>query len=684
MSALPKLRQDLILVEQTYHGEQSFILKDPESRKYFRFRPVEVMVMQILDGEHTPEQAATALAADGVRVGARGIEAFAGKLQGMGLCERTLRERSVLAMERLRAERRRRLNRGPFQGDLLRLRWSAGDPDKLFDRWLPRLRFFFTRTFLAISVGLFAIYFLVLGLKWPDFSRAVADLYAFNFTLGTFAVFWLTGFCIIVFHELGHGFTCKYFGGQVHEIGAMLIYFEPAFYCNVNDAWTFPELKARLWVTAAGSWIQLVIASIAAVVWWAAAPGTLLSAIALAAVLIGGVTTIFVNLNPLIPLDGYYALSDYLEVPNLRQRSSAYLTWFLKTRIFRLELPQPPADLREERIFLIYGGLAASYILIILTLFAATVAGWLSRWLGAMGLLVFAVGMWFVLRDQLRDWWRTARLALQNHGTLSWGKRSQAWAGGIGLLVLLLGAVIPWPLTISGPLVVWPALRIPLTAPDSGMVASVQVHEGTSVPAGAPLLHIRNLALERELVVHRRTADSLSIREDQARARGQAGELSLIDAALQSEQASISGIRQRIAALQLRALAGGVVVTPRPEELTGRWVSNGEVVLQLGWPDSVEVRIGLAGAGGTLLRPGQPVRLWSQAATRDGSRLQRLSSVSAIAAPNQELEARVRMAATPAFRPGMTGEARITVRDSNLWGALWWNLRRRIRSDILL
>jgi hypothetical protein len=198
------------------------------------------------------------------------------------------------------------------------------------------------------------------------------------------------------------------------------------------------------------------------------------------------------------------------------------------------------------------------------------------------------------------------------------------------------------------------------------------------------LLHIRNLSLERELVVHRLTADSLSIREDQARARGQAGELALIDAALQSEQASIAGINQRIAALQLRALAGGVVVTPRPEELMGRWVSNGEVVLQLGWPDSVEVRIGLAGAGGTLVRPGQPVRLLSQAATAGASRVQRLSSVSAIAAQNQELEARVRMAAAPAFRPGMTGEARITVRESNLWGALWWNLRRRIRSDILL
>ena len=81
--------------------------------------------------------------------------------------------------------------------------------------------------------------------------------------MGSLFVLWLTALVIIVIHELGHGYTCKYFGGQVHEIGAMLLYFEPAFFCNVNDAWTFPELRARLWVTAAGSWIQLVVASLA-------------------------------------------------------------------------------------------------------------------------------------------------------------------------------------------------------------------------------------------------------------------------------------------------------------------------------------------------------------------------------------------------------------------------------------
>jgi putative peptide zinc metalloprotease protein len=679
----PKLRRDLVLVEQTYRGEQSYIIKDPESRKYFRFRPVEVMVMQALDGEHTAAEAAAALAEEGVRVTPKGVESFAAKLTAMGLCERTLGERSVLLMERLRAQRRRRLGKGIFQGDILRLRWSVGDPDKLFDRWMPRLRFFFSRAFLVTSVALFAVYFLVLAIKWPEFSRALADLYTFKITLGTLAVFYVTSAVIIAIHELGHGFTCKYFGGQVHEIGAMLIYFEPAFFCNVNDAWTFPELRARLWVTAAGSWIQMVVASIGAIVWWAAAPGTLISEVALAAVLIGGIMTVLMNVNPLIPLDGYYALSDYLEVPNLRQRASAHIAWLLKTRVLRLDLPQPPADPREQRIFLIYGALALTYIILILALFAATTFGWLSRWLGVLGLLIFAVGMWLSLRKQVKEWTQAVRLSLRKHGKIWQTGPLRSRLIGAAATIVVLGFIVPWPITISGPLVVAPALAIPLTAPDSGIVEQVRVREGSRVPAGAPLLHIRNLELEREMVSHQRVADSLAVRSAQARARNQAAEMSLLDAARSVEEARLAGIRNRLVELGIRALSSGVVVTRRPEELAGRWVSNGEVVLQLGQPDSVEIRIVLAGAGATLVKGGQPVRLFSRATLERPLRA-RLSAISVAANSPNGLEARVRLPAGDSWRPGMTGEASITLRRSNLWGALWWSVRRGIRSDILL
>jgi multidrug efflux pump subunit AcrA (membrane-fusion protein) len=682
VSRCAKLRPDLVLVEQTYRGEQSFIVKDPQSRKYYRFRPVEIMVMQTLDGEHTPAEAAASLAGEGIRVSPAGVESFTAKLNGMGLCERTLGERSVLQMERLRAERKRRLSKGVFQGDLLRLRWSVGDPDKLFDRWLPRLRFFFTRTFLAVSVALFAVYLLVIGLKWGEFSQALADLYTFNVGLGSFALLWLTGTVIIAIHELGHGLTCKYFGGQVHEIGAMLIYFEPAFFCNVNDAWTFPELRARLWVTAAGSWIQLVIASIAAVVWWAATPGTMVSDVAFAAVLIGGITTVFMNANPLIPLDGYYALSDYLEVPNLRQRAFGYLSWLVKTRLFGLDLPKPPADEREQRVFLIYGALASVYIVLILSFLAAAVFGWLTRWLGSLGVVVFLLALFLMLREPLRAGLRTVGMALRKHRT-AW--RDGPWRTRFIIAVpaiVVLGALLPWPITITGPFVAAPVLSMPLAAPDSGIIQRVQVMEGTRVAAGAPLVQIRNLPLERELMASQRVNDSLAARSAQARSHSRFAEAAEIDAERSGEEARLAGLRLRVEALRIRALGSGTVITPRPEELVGQWVASGATVLQVGEFDSVEIRIALRGAGGTLIRQGSRARLLSDA-TLDAPVSAVVRSISATATP-QAVEARLRLPALTGWRPGMTGQASVTVRNSNLWGALWWSIRRGIRSDILL
>ena len=113
MSERPRLRPDLVLVEQTYRGEQSYIVKDPTTHKYFRFRPVEVAVMQTLDGSRTVAEAAAALLEQGLRVSAAAVGKFAEKLKAMDLCERTLRERSVLLMERLRAQRHSRIRRGP-------------------------------------------------------------------------------------------------------------------------------------------------------------------------------------------------------------------------------------------------------------------------------------------------------------------------------------------------------------------------------------------------------------------------------------------------------------------------------------------------------------------------------------------------------------------------------------------
>jgi putative peptide zinc metalloprotease protein len=682
VSTTPTLRADLTIVEQTYRGEQSFIVKDPKSRKYFRFRPVEVTVLRAFDGSRNPVEIAAGLTEAGLRVSAAAIEGFAGKLKTMGLLERTVGERSVLMMERLRAQRRQRLGKS-YQGDIFRMRWSLGDPDHFMDRTLPYVRWMFTRGFLIASLFLFAIYLLVIALKWSDFTAAFGNLYHFRYSAWELFVLWSTATVVIVIHELGHGYTCKYFGGQVHEIGAMLLYFEPAFFCNVNDAWTFPELKARIWVTAAGSWIQLVVASLAAVVWWAAAPDTLISHIALSAVLIGGVTTIAMNANPLIPLDGYFALSDYLEVPNLRQRAFAHLTWLVKAKVFRLDLPQPPADQREQRIFLIYALLAAWYIGSIMLVLAGSVYGWLDRALGLAGGVLFVLGLWLMGRNAVRSWLGTAVTAWREVRAKAATRhlRERLLLGAA--VVIVAGALIPRPITVIGHFAVAPALSVPLTAPDSGLVARVFVRGGTRVEAGMPLLVVRDLDLEREALATARTVDSLTARESQARAAGRSDEVARLEAELATGRARLEGMGVEQRALTVRALVPGTVTTPRPEELTGRWVGLGERLLELGQPDSLEIRIALAGAGATQVRAGQPARLVFDA---DGGTLSakvtRVGQASVAKAPG--IEARVGVRATGRWRPGMTGDASVTLRRSNLWGAMWWGIRQRVRTDILL
>lgn len=680
MSA-PRLRPDLTVVEQTYRGEQSFIVKDPKSRKYFRFRPVEVHVLRQFDGERTAAQVAADLTQEGLGVSAGTVEKFAAKLKAMGLLERTLGERSVLMMERLRAQRRQRLRGGPGQTDIFRIRWSMGDPDAFMDRTIPHIRWMFTRGFIVASLLLFAVYLLVAAVKWTELSGAIGDMYHFRYSAAQLATLWITGTIIIVIHELGHGFTCKHYGGQVHEIGAMLLYFEPAFFCNVNDAWTFPELKARLWVTAAGSWIQLVVASLAAIVWWAAAPGTLVSEVALDAVLIGGVTTILMNANPLIPLDGYFALSDWLEVPNLRQRASGYLTWLVKHRVLRLDAPEPPADDRERRIFLIYSLLAAWYITSILLIVAGTVYGWLDRALGAAGVALFVAGLWLMSRSALRSAAQALAAAWRDLRARAAGRRLRDRLVLAAILVLAIGAVIPRPLTITGPFTVAPALAVPLTAPDSGLVAGVYVREGTRVEAGMPLLQVRDLELEREALAAGRRVDSLAAREAQARAAGRAGEMARLDAERAGDVARLAGMAAQERAMTVRALVPGIVVTSRPEQLTGRWVGLGERLIELGQPDSLEIRVALLGAGASRVRPGQSARLVFHA---DGSTLAARVGAVGQAPRTGEIEARIGLRATGRWYPGMTGEASVTLRRSNLWGSLWWALRRRVRTDIFL
>lgn len=681
MNQTPRLRDDLILVEQTYRGEQTYIVKDPISHKYFRFRPIEVVVMQSLNGQRTIAEAVAALVDEGVPVTAAALSGFAHTLDKMGLLEKTLGERTVLELERLRAERRSRQRKPLFRGSIMRMRWSIGDPDALFDRWMPRLRFFFTMPFFVISAALFLAYLMVLALKWGDFTAGVVALYNPSaFTGEKIAIILMTTVGIVGIHEVGHGVTCKHFGGKVHEMGAMLIYFNPAFYCNVNDAWTFPQRSARLWVTAAGSWVQLVLAGIAAIIWWAAVPGTVISDVALTAVVVGGGLTVLANANPLIPLDGYYALSDWLEISNLRQRAFKHAGWLIRTKVLRLDVPEPPVAPDERRVIIIYGILAVLYIGTILSVVALTAFGWISGALGAVAGLLFLAAILMMMRGKILETWRTLKAAVREHGARLRGAPSTRKAGVAAALLLLVVLLLPWPITVSGGFTALPARGVAIEAPEEAVVSQVLVREGMRVSAGAPLLRLRNLELERDAVIAAREADSLARTARIAFAAGDAGRAAMLDAEHRSVAAVAEGLTSRARALTVRALAAGTIVSERPEELLGRHVAAGTPLLLAGASDVPEARVILRGAGASQVRSGQPVRL----ALHDGRTT--TGTVESVAPASDSTtgstEARIRID-DDQWGIGTRGTARITLRRSSIAGAALWRVRSGVRSDLL-
>ena len=684
----PRLRPDLAFIEQVYRGERSYVVKDLTAQRYFRFGDTEVRVMRAFDGRRTMSEIVAHLAAEGLHVSAATVEQFARKLASAGFLERTLEERTTLQLERLRAERRTRRRHTFFRGELLRMRWSFGDPDAPMERVLPAIRWMFTPAFIAVSIVMFAVYGIVLTARFAEYTSALQSTYSLgSVTLGHVLVLLTTGLVVVLIHELGHGFTCKYFGGSVHELGFMLLYFQPAFYCNVSDAWSLPERRARLWVTAAGSWIQLVVAGLAALVWWAARPGTLVAEVTVAAMLVGGAMTLLTNMNPLLPLDGYFALTDWLEIPNLRHRAIAHASWWLQRRVLRIDNPEPPASARERRIFLVYGGLASAYIAVTLLLFASFVVGWAGCTFGVVGGVFGVVGVALLMRQTLVSWWRTVVLAVRTHRA-SWRHWLRSMpARVVGMSIVLLGFLTPWPLTSSGTILVRPLATRVVTAADSGVVAEVLVAEAQRIAAGGPMLRLVDYALERDRLRLGRVVDSLAAAEVGALAGGRVADAEALAASRRSALAQLSVLEQRTERLTLRAPIAGTVMTIHPEDLLGRGVWPGDPLIVVAALDTVEARIAVSGAGATRVRSGDVVHLVSYGNLED----QWIGQVDevAVAADSAEqragaLEARVRFAPNDAWRPGTRGEATIEVGRSTLFGALWWHLRQWVRGDALL
>src|SRR5207237_6306892 len=244
--------------------------------------------------------------------------------------------------------RRRRI-----RGSLLYLRFPIADPNRLFDRLASTLRWCHTPPFLAASGAVVVAAVATAAVNWSDIAQDLARLYH----LAAIPPFLVVTFLAASAHEFAHGLTCKHFGGEVREVGFMLIYFQPAFDCNVSDALLFPEKAKRLWVGFAGPYFELVLWALAVFTWRVTDVDLGVNYVALIIIAGSGLKTLL-NFSPLLKLDGYYLLSDYLDVPNLRKRSFRYLGGLIRRLLGRVGSAAADPTPRERRIYLAYGLLA--------------------------------------------------------------------------------------------------------------------------------------------------------------------------------------------------------------------------------------------------------------------------------------------------------------------------------------
>ena len=463
-----RLREDLVESRQESPEGTYFVLKDPATGRYFWFQEHEHFIARQLDGATPPDE-----------IRARVVARFEAELPAEELAAfvATLGSRGLLSGGPGTAPPNAAAAAPPFRASPLYFRVKAFNPDRLFDRLIRYVRWCFTPAFVGTAFALIAWALVTVVANRADITRDLVRLWRFESLL--FA--WVVVLAVTAAHEFAHGLTCRHFGGRVREIGFLLIYFQPAFYCNISDAWLMPEKRRRLWITAAGAFFETFLWALAVLVWRATERETWLSGLALVVMATSGVKAFF-NFNPLIKLDGYYFLSDLLDVPNLRPRAFAWVGAQAK-RLLRRPTAVPEASRRERRIFAAYGLAGVAFSWWLLTSVLLRFGQYLTARYQGTGAVLFAGLLATVFATPIK------RMAVGFPKALvRLPRRTGLLAGVVAGLGLLYA--VPLPLTVAGPVELLPARNADVRAEVLGIIEQLYVDEGSRVEAGAPLARL--------------------------------------------------------------------------------------------------------------------------------------------------------------------------------------------------
>lgn len=635
---LLRMRPDLTARRHKYHGTVFWVVKEPVGLNYFRFHEEEYEILCMLDGhsslDEIKEEFETRFAPQ--KITYHDLLQFVGMLHRSGLVISEAPGQGPQLHKR-RNEKKHRELMGKLS-NVFALRFRGVDPDR-FLTWLYKYTWwFFTWPMLAVALclGLGA-----LSLVTVQFDQFTARLPAFHEFFGPRNWFWLalTMGVVKVLHEFGHGLSCKHFGGECHELGAMLLVFTPALYCNVSDSWMLPNKWARAAIGAAGMYVELVLASVATFLWWFSNPG-LFNHICLSVMFICSVSTLMFNGNPLMRFDGYYILMDLLEIPNLQQKATEVLRRWMIDLCLGIEQPENPFLPQGNRwLFGLY-----------------TVAANIYRWVVVFSILYFLnqvfepyglkiIGQLIALSGLfglfVKPLWDLGKF-FYTPGRMNKVKKERLIATVVVLASALLAFLyvpLPFSVACSLELQACGAQQVFPVAP--GKISQVLVKPGDRVEQNQPLMQLSSPELELEVArleasakLAQQEIDNLELLRFSDPSA--ADRLETAFKVREGAQTQLREKQRELEMLTIRAPKPGVVIPPpartdqqaKSEGRLGGWtgapldrrnlgalLAPTDLVCQIGEPEMMEAVLVVDQSYIDLVRLGQPVRVLLDAMT---------------------------------------------------------------------
>ena len=553
-------RRDLAPQRMEFQGAAWWVLKDPVGMVYHRIRAEQYQTLCLLDGQRSLKQIRDRLAAEfpTVPLSLADVQFMITDLHGKGLVSSNRPGQAALLMDRQHANWWRKIPQ--TFGNLLSLRLPGWDPDALLRRMHPFLSWIYHPATGVLSALLVLSAWGLLVVQFHEFRSRLPAFQQF-FGWPNLIWLWLTLGATKILHEFGHGLTCKHYGRECHEMGVMLLVLSPCLYCDVTDSWMLRNKWQRIWIATAGMVIEVVLSAVAIFLWWFTRPG-LLNHLCLNVFFITTVTTVIFNANPLLRYDGYYILSDWLGIPNLRAKADQMLRdtfarWCLG--IVRPADPLMPVRGRGWFVaFAIAAGVYRWFVLCAILLFLYVVLK--PYGLQSLGIALAVFSLAAIVRSLLVSVWRIIAAPRSAPMSLTRTFLTVGTIAALGVGALL----IPLPLHIEAPFLIEPRDVTHVFTTMPGQLTSFLVRPGDRVEQGQILAtlsdgekedHRRKLAVER----------SVELTEISAlHALERVSEHALARKKLESIENQLRDYDEQLAELTIKApVSGRVVAAPR-------------------------------------------------------------------------------------------------------------------------